>query len=145
MSHNGRFAWEAGMNKQPSRILVIDDQSSVREMVADLLREFELADVIEEADSIETAKRALRKSSWDVVITDMSLGDGNILDLFESLNAPEVDFPSVLLMSGFLFGRSKQRAQSLGIHHIMHKPFLPNDMIDTVMQILGTDNASENV
>jgi len=134
----------SSMNKQPSRILVIDDQSSVREMVADMLREFELADVIEEADSIETAKRALGESSWDVIITDMSLGDGNILDLFESLNASDIDFPSVLLMSGFLFGRSKQRAQSLGIQHIMHKPFLPNDMIDTVMQILGTDDASDS-
>ena len=57
------------------RILVIEDQTTIREIVADLLREFELADAVEEADSIEQARKALTDAHWDVVVTDMSLSD----------------------------------------------------------------------
>ncbi|MDQ6966818.1 MAG: response regulator, partial [Mariprofundaceae bacterium] len=104
------------------RILVIEDQTSIREIVADLLREFELADAVEEADSIEQARQALTDTHWDAILTDMSLSDGNILDLFESMQKDGYAFPPVLLMSGYLHGNSEQRARKLGIRYILAKP-----------------------
>jgi len=121
------------------RILVIEDQTTIREIVADLLREFELADAVEEADSIEQARKALTDAHWDVVVTDMSLSDGNILDLIESMQQQGYIFPPILLMSGFLYGESEQRAKKLGIHHILPKPFVPDQMIDCIQQMLATD------
>ncbi|MDQ6993913.1 MAG: response regulator [Mariprofundus sp.] len=121
------------------RILVIDDQTSIREIVADLLREFELADLIEEADSIQQAQQLLSEKKWDAIVTDMSLIDGNVLDLIESMAAQGAQFPPILLMSGFLYGESEQRAQSLGIRHIISKPFSPSEMIDSVQSLLDLD------
>jgi len=120
-------------------ILVIEDQTSIREIVADLLREFELADAIKEADSIQQARQALTDARWDAIVTDMSLSDGNILDLIESMQDQGYVFPPILLMSGFLYGESEERANKLGIHHIILKPFGPNAMIDCVQQMLASD------
>jgi len=124
------------MSKQTCRILVIEDQTSIREIVADLLREFELADAIEEADSIDQAQQALTDARWDAIVTDMSLSDGNILDLIKSMLDQGYAFPPILLMSGFLYGESEQRAKKLGIRHILAKPFQPNQMIDCVQKML---------
>ncbi len=121
------------------RILVVDDQASIREIVADLLREFELASYVEVAQSIQEARQALNGSLWDAVVTDMSLNDGNILDLVESMQQQGYVFPPILLMSGFLFGQSKSRAEALGIEHILLKPFVPGELIDCLQQVLASD------
>ncbi len=125
--------------KHSRRILVVDDQASIREIVADLLREFELASYVEVAQSIQEARQALNDSLWDAVVTDMSLNDGNILDLIESMQQQGYVFPPVLLMSGFLFGQSKLRAEALGIEHILLKPFVPGELIDCLQRVLASD------
>jgi len=126
------------MNHRHS-ILVIDDQAAIREIIADLLMEFELADRVEVARSIKEAEQALINHNWDAVITDMSLGDGNILDLIESLQQQDYALPPVLLISGFLYGQSLQRAKALGIKHILTKPFIPTDLLDSLQQIFASD------
>ncbi|EAU55951.1 response regulator [Mariprofundus ferrooxydans] len=118
------------------RILVIEDQTSIREIVSDLLREFELADTVAEADSIEQARQLLADACWDAIITDMSLSDGNILDLIESMQLQGYAFPPILLMSGFLYGESELRARKTGIRHILSKPFVPSKLIDCVQLML---------
>ncbi len=123
-------------------ILVIDDQAAIREIIADLLMEFELADRVEVARSIKEAQLALINHNWDAVITDMSLGDGNILDVIESLQQQDYALPPILLISGFLYGQSLQRAKALGIKHILTKPFIPTDLLDSLQQIFTSD---ENV
>jgi len=120
-------------------ILVIDDQSAIREIISDLLLEFELADRVEVARSIKEARQNLINHQWDAVITDMSLGDGNILDLIESLQQQDHTLPPILLISGFLYGQSLQRAKALGIKHILTKPFVPTDLLDTLQQMLASD------
>jgi len=120
-------------------ILVIDDQAAIREIIADLLMEFELAGRVEVARSIKEAQQALLNHSWDAVITDMSLGDGNILDLIEFLQQQGYAFPPIVLVSGFLYGESVQRAKALGIRHILTKPFVPTDLIDAVEQSLASN------
>jgi len=118
-------------------ILVIDDQAAIREIVAALLMEFELADHVDVVRSIEEARQVLMNNRWDAVITDMSLGDGNILDLIESLRQQGCTLPPILLMSGFLYEQSLQRARSLGIQHILTKPFTPTDLLDNLKQMLA--------
>jgi len=122
------------MHNHQRRILVIDDQASVREMVADLIREFELADKLELAQSIQQAQQALNDSDWDVIVTDMSLSDGNILDLIESMQQG-YRFPPIVLMSGYLFGAASERASALGIKHVLTKPFHPADLLDCIQNI----------
>ena len=122
------------MHNHQRRILVIDDQASVREMVADLIREFELADKLELAQSIQQAQQALNDSDWDVIVTDMSLNDGNMLDLIESMQHG-YKFPPIVLMSGFLFGATTKRASTLGIKHILTKPFHPTALLDCIQNI----------
>jgi len=64
----------------------------------------------------------------------MSLSDGNILDLIESMQQG-YRFPPIVLMSGYLFGASSERASALGIKHVLTKPFHPTDLLDCIQNI----------
>lgn len=128
------------MNQSHTSILIIDDQAAIREIVADMVHEFELAEEIEAVRSLNEARVAIGRQPWHAIISDMSLADGNALDLFESLQQQGVSLPPILLMSGFLFDTMHEKADRLGIRHILNKPFLPNDLLDMVQQLLSAQS-----
>jgi len=124
------------MSHQKTAILLVEDQTAVREIVADTLREFRLADRVETTDSLAGMRKSLLLTNWQAIITDMSLCDGNVLTLFEDAQWVNFSFPPVLLMSGYLSAIQITRAQDLGIRHILHKPFTPYQLIEMLQQML---------
>ncbi len=67
------------------RILVIDDEEDVRGYVADVLRGISFSVV--EADSLAEARAALALEKFDVVVSDIHLGDGDGLELLPHIAA----------------------------------------------------------
>lgn len=79
------------------RILHVEEDASVRQLVASLLHEY--ATVVE-ADSIKSARRLLESERFDLVIIDLLLSDGNGVDLLPILASnqqPVIIFSSVEL------------------------------------------------
>lgn len=75
-------------------VLHVDDDSDVRGLVAQALGD--RCEVIS-ADSLKAARRLLERTTPDVVILDVALGDGSGLDLLPQLNAdPERHAPVVI-------------------------------------------------
>jgi DNA-binding NtrC family response regulator len=64
-----------------AKVLVVDDDTAMREMMALALGK-EGFDV-QSAMSADEAWRAVDESSFDVIVTDIYLGDGTGLDLLE--------------------------------------------------------------
>jgi DNA-binding NtrC family response regulator len=77
------------------RILIVDDEPIIRFGVRDFLtaRGFE----VEEADTLEAARRAFQRIRPDAVVLDYALPDGNALDLIQDLHAIDAAVPVVLL------------------------------------------------
>lgn len=77
------------------RILIVDDEPIIRFGVRDFLtaRGFE----VEEAETLEAARRAFQRIRPDAVVLDYALPDGNALDLIQDLRAIDSAVPVVLL------------------------------------------------
>ena len=101
-------------------ILVVDDETSIRH-----LAEKELSSErrhITTADSAQKALRAFKRRTFDVVMLDMRLPDGDGLDLLTRFQemAPEIQ---VVIITAFADVDNAVQAMKLGAYDYITKPF----------------------
>jgi DNA-binding response OmpR family regulator len=77
------------------RVLVVDDEPAIRELLTDALRSDGL-DAIAAATAGDAASSA-RRCRPDIVVADIALPDGNGLDLVQQLRRTSPDLPAVLI------------------------------------------------
>ncbi len=118
------------------KILIVEDQPAVREIISEVVQLLNTPMQLQEAASIKEAHGLLRQQAWDIMVTDLSLGDGNSLDLLTTVAQQNVSAPPVILVSGFLSATHMRQAKALGIKHILAKPFEPNVLLDHIQDVL---------
>ncbi|HEY4545932.1 MAG TPA: response regulator [Pedomonas sp.] len=123
-----------------ARILVAEDNASVREFVERTLTHFG-HEVVAVADG-GAALACLSRETYDLLITDivMPVMDGIALALKASADAP--DMP-VLMMTGY--AHERQRAYNLQelIAEVLDKPFSLEDLNTTVNRVLANHRAGK--
>ena len=80
------------------KILVIEDDSTLRKITKDLLQDLDVA--IHEASFAEEAFQILCKESFDCVILDLGLPDYSGKELLEKLKANQIVIPKVIIYTG---------------------------------------------
>ncbi len=105
---------------RPGRILVIDDEVSVRDL---LLRV--LADAGHEVVAVETGEAALMKLAkqpFDLLVVDKNLPGMSGLDV---LRLVRTHYPRLraMLITAFPSPEAEATAQDLGVHGYVTKPF----------------------
>lgn len=63
------------------KVFVVEDSALVRERLIEMIREVDGVDVVGEADSYRTAVAGILSTHPDVAILDISLADGNGIDV----------------------------------------------------------------
>ena len=121
------------------QLLIIEDQPAVREVVAEIASDLGEQIKITQVGSIKEARPLLTSCQWHAVISDMSLGDGNALEWFQTISDDGFPLPPTILMSGFLTTTRMHEAKSLGIEYILAKPFTPHILLKSLKQILGIE------
>ena len=71
-----------GILRSNLKLLLVEDMESFRGAVSQLLGVY---NDVEEAGDLATARRALHKNSYDVVILDKGLPDGDGIDLISEI------------------------------------------------------------
>ena len=106
-------------------ILLVDDDYHLADSMAQWLRESE-HDVVTAA-SIESAKAALKKRVFDLVITDLRLGreDGFALIGFTRKHYPDT---SVLVMTGYATPDTAVAAVRAGAFDLLTKPIIDEEL-----------------
>lgn len=113
------------------RILVVDDEPDVCEMVAEVLSDCD----VEDANSYQAAKSKLEAGTYDVVILDiMGVNGHELLDLFGQ------DFPCIMLTAHALTPESFKNSVGGHARLFLPKEELPN-LEDYVLQVLKTKRA----
>ncbi len=107
------------------RILVVDDEPGMRESVAMLLEG--LGYEVETADGIGKAIEALMSSVFDLVVSDLRLGNGTGLDLLQQLNV-NPDPPPAIIMTSFSSVETAVEALRLGAIDYIIKPFANDEL-----------------
>ncbi|UZH56196.1 response regulator [Salinimicrobium tongyeongense] len=120
------------MNKK--KILVVDDDSGIGEMLKTLLEFYEF-DVIVTPRPEETEKLILQENV-DLVMLDMLISGVNGTDVCARLrNNPETRDIPVLMMSALHDAGSKCR--EAGANDFIAKPFEMDDLVEKINSILG--------
>ena len=120
------------------RVLVVDDDTDIREFVRDSLEldEIEVSDV----ENYTQAVDALRKQAADVVITDIFMPEKDGFELIEILRS---DFPStkIIAMTGGGIMRVKditvKLIAELGVDGCLRKPFSIDELVALVKKVLS--------
>ncbi len=118
-------------------LLIVEDQPAVREVVAELVSDYGNSIEIGQAGSCAEARESLTSRHWDALITDMTLGDGNMLETIAALKSEGFTVPPTVLMSGFLTSERMAQAVSLGISHVLSKPFEPRALMGCLESLFG--------
>ncbi len=80
-------------------ILVVDDEPLILEAVSDLFKKFNFK--VDTACSGNKAFELFQKNSYDLVLTDVRMPDGDGIELTKKIKAKDTIRPSVLFMTGF--------------------------------------------
>lgn len=118
---------ERGWIAVPLRVMVVDDDADLRDMIADRLHD-DGAEVVQAADAIE-AFEAIGNGLmtepvryFDLIIADVTMSAGGGFELLWTLHQTDYPVP-VVLMSGYVDEATRARARTLGAAAVLDKPF----------------------
>jgi two-component system chemotaxis response regulator CheY len=113
---------EDGMNKD-MRILIVDDFSTMRRIIKNLLRELGFNNTAE-ADDGNTALPALKKTEFDFLITDWNMPGMTGIDLLRAVRADQqlAKLP-VLMVTAERKRENIVEAAEAGVNGYIVKPF----------------------
>src|SRR5690349_295014 len=124
-----------------TRILVIDDDETVREATASFLEseEFEVVAVPDGSSGIE----AIKKGSFDLVVVDVFMPGMDGLETTRAIRQLDPVLP-VIAVSGFMLGNWRLEmpnfdtmAAEVGAFWTLYKPFRPAVLLQTIQEALG--------
>ena len=126
-----------------SRILIVDDEVSMLEFLRLLLEEEGYAVAV--ANSVTRARERLQAGSYDLILCDVMMPDGNGLELLQEIKAKD-DRSSVIMMTAYTSNKSAIEAMRLGAYHYVSKPFDVEELKVVVQKALEkTELVDENV
>jgi DNA-binding response OmpR family regulator len=110
----------SGHNRKPAdRILIVDDEVAVRDSLHEALSQDGI--VIEEATSGEEALEMLARCPFELVLTDIRMGEVSGLDLLAAIKRRSPD-TVVILLTGYASLDSAIQALRQGAHDYLIKP-----------------------
>ena len=118
------------MSDAPYKILVVDDEASLREMLVILLeREGYL---LTEAETGRQAYEKIREEEFDLIVSDIRMPDMTGIELLRRLREEECGIP-LLMITAFSSTEEAVEAMKLGAYDYITKPF-KNDEIRLVIK-----------
>jgi len=125
---------------QGKRVLVVDDESGIREAIFTILHQ-QGADVVM-YDTSSAALAALRSATSEgkpfaMVLSDVRMPEHNGYEIFRAAKAADPNVP-VILMTGFGYDphHSIVRSSQEGLHCFLFKPFQAQQLLDEVCKAL---------
>ena len=122
-----------------NRILVVDDESAVRLLIAStLVRSGYHVDTAEDG---EMGWEALLSKSYDLLITDNNMPKVSGVELVKKLRSANLTVP-VILVSGAMPTQELNRHPWLQVAATLLKPFTGDDLLEVVKKVLCETGSS---
>lgn len=130
---------ERAMRMAPLRVLIVDDDADVRELIAERMREDGI-EVLQASSSLEGLEQigcgltATPPRYFDLILSDVTMPSGGGLDLLWTLRMSDYPVPIVLL-SGYVDETTRARAIKMGATAVLDKPFDLERLHDLVLRV----------
>ena len=118
------------------RVMLVEDHPDFRRLMEGLLGVQADIKLIAQAGSLAEARKHVAVVRFDVVVLDLSLPDGNGVDLIADLHRQSPDV-AVLILSATLDPASVDRAAEAGAGEIMDKLEPLDEILDTMRRLGG--------
>lgn len=117
-----------------SRILVVDDEAGLREMLGVLFKRagFEVALASGFRQAIDLIEN---KRGFDVVVTDLAMPDGSGMDVLEQARQQQ-DEAEVIMITAYGNTEQAVRAMRMGAYDFIQKPFRNDELLAVVEKAL---------
>jgi two-component system chemotaxis response regulator CheY len=125
-------------------ILIVEDSSTMRALLASALEDLEPPVKLTEANSGFEALHILPRESFDLIVTDINMPDINGLELvsFVKNNDAYRSIPLVIVSTEGS-ERDRQKGLSLGADAYVVKPFEPECLREIVLGLLSRARRTE--
>jgi two-component system response regulator PilR (NtrC family) len=130
------------MNGLKGRILVVDDEKSIREILQIFLKNEGYS--VSVANDGESAIEAVKKDIFNLVITDMKMPKASGLDLLKRVKKISSDIV-VVIITAFGTTESAVEAMKLGAYDYIQKPFQMDDIRLVVKNALEKQKLQKDV
>lgn len=119
------------------KVMVVDDQASIRAMVRGALQDIGFRDVREKPDA-QSALDAVRADRVHLIISDYYMPGMDGLALLEQVRADPVLGKTVFIMlTGAAEKDVVQKAAALGVNNYVVKPFAPAALREKIERVFG--------
>lgn len=111
--------WVEEFLARPSRLLIVDDQEGIAEMIERALNGYE-CECVAVGDG-ESALREIRAGKFDLIFLDIILPGINGIEVLKEIKRISPETP-VVLMTGYFDGQLLNEASRVGIVSFLRKP-----------------------
>jgi DNA-binding NarL/FixJ family response regulator len=118
------------------RVMLVEDHPDFRRLMEGLLGGQTDINVVAQAGSLAEARKHAAVVRFDVAVLDLSLPDGNGVNLIADLRRENPDM-AVLILSATLDPASIDRAAEEGADEVMDKLAPLDEILDTVRRLGG--------
>lgn len=124
------------MELYDSRILLVDDEKALSQMVEGLLRKEGYRNINTAADC-SSARMFMAENEYQMILLDVMLPDGDGFSLFEEMKQIDKNRQTpVIFLSARDEDHSRLRGLGLGADDYITKPFLPEELLLRVRAVL---------
>ena len=124
-----------------ARILIVDDSPTIRKMVRASLRPLASFDIVEAANGLEAIEQ-VALGPVAIMILDLNMPDMHGVDVLKFLRRhPSSREVPVVVLTTRADEASHETALAAGASRYLTKPFVPQNLLTTVRELLGV-NAS---
>jgi two-component system chemotaxis response regulator CheY len=121
----------------PRRVLLVDDESSIRKLTREMLRRMTFTDVVE----AESGDQALRlfcagPAPFDLIICDWSMPGISGMEVCKQIRAAKFDLP-FLMLTGRNDSASRMAAEASGVSAYISKPFAYLELKEKLQLLLA--------
>ena len=128
------------MNSRQARLIVVDDDPDIRDLIVQQLRQ-EHYEVVA-AGSLGELYQALSVHAADLIVLDLNLPDGDGLSLCRELRAEGNDVP-IIMVSARGSAIDRVLGLELGADDYLTKPFEPRELLVRIRNLLRRSHADE--
>ena len=119
------------------KVMVVDDQNSMRAMIRRTLQDIGFKDIRDKAGPAE-ALAAIRADRVHLIISDFNMPDMDGLQFLEAVRGDPVIGKTVFIMlTGSADRDIVQRAAALGVNNYVVKPFAPAALKEKIERVFG--------
>ena len=125
---------QRAVRERVGRILVIDDEQEVREVLAEMLS-LDGHQVVCAAEGAEGVRTFEQEGPFDLVLTDLSMPGMNGWEVARRIRQLNPQVP-IALLTGWGIRPDQEQTRQLGVSAVINKPFTVDYLLNLVQEVL---------